>query len=179
MRNVLTFFIILIIFVVCLYIAIQSLAEERNLFKTYFKVIIETYIPTYTSNDSNLKKLKEKNKVSLNALEAIKYLNVKNSDLDMLFYKEIPFEYNNTPFNITLFKAPFLKYKGNVLELGNSYIDSFQDTLLIAQENGLFFSVSSDFHEADLGIDFSLINSNGSGALDADTEFTMTISKSL
>ena len=154
MRNVLTFFIILIIFVVCLYIAIQSLAEERNLFKTYFKVLIETYIPTYTSNDSNLKKLEEKNKVSLNALEAIKYLNVKNSDLDMLFYKEIPFEYNNTPFNITLFKAPFLKYKGNVLELGNSYIDSFQDTLLIAQENGLFFSVSSDFHEADLGIDF-------------------------
>ena len=152
MRNVLTFFIILIIFVVCLYIAIQSLAEERNLFKTYFKVLIETYIPTYTSNDSNLKKLEEKNKVSLNALEAIKYLNVKNSDLDMLFYKEIPFEYNNTPFNITLFKAPFLKYKGNVLELGNSYIDSFQDTLLIAQENGLFFSVSSDFYESALAI---------------------------
>ena len=123
MRNVLTFSIILIIFVGCLYIATQSLAEERNLFKAYFKVLIDTYVPTYTSNDSNLIILEEKNKLSLNALEAIKYLNVEANDLGIFYYKEIPFEYNNSAFNITFFKAPFLKYKGNVLELGNSYID--------------------------------------------------------
>ena len=147
MRNVLTFSIILIIFVGCLYIATQSLAEERNLFKAYLKVLIETYVPTHTSKNSNLKILEEKNNVSVNALEAIKYLNVKSSDLNIIYHKEIPFEYNNIPLKITLFKAPFLKYKGNVLELGNSYIDSFQDTLLIAQENGLFFSVPSNLDE--------------------------------
>ena len=41
------------------------------------------------------------------------------------------------------------------------------------------YSITLSTSAAGLGIDFSLIESNGSGALDADTEFTMTISKSL
>ena len=41
------------------------------------------------------------------------------------------------------------------------------------------YSVTLSTSAAGLGIDFSLINSNGSGALDADTEFAVTISKSL
>ena len=41
------------------------------------------------------------------------------------------------------------------------------------------YSVTLSTSAAGLGIDFSLINSNGSGALDADAEFAVTISKSL
>ena len=41
------------------------------------------------------------------------------------------------------------------------------------------YSITLSTSAAGVGLDFSLINSNGSGALDADTEFTMTISKSL
>ena len=41
------------------------------------------------------------------------------------------------------------------------------------------YSITLSTEAAGVGIDFSLIDSNGSGALDADTEFTMTISKSL
>lgn len=41
------------------------------------------------------------------------------------------------------------------------------------------YSITLSTEAAGLGIDFSLVDSNGSGSLDADTEFTMTISKSL
>ena len=144
MKKILGLLIILLIFSSCLYLGIQSLKEERNLFKAHFNDIVGRYIPTNTQHDMNLKILKSSNKVSSSAIDAIKYLHVRKSDLKLNFNKDVAFEYNGKPFNISFFKAPFLNYKGNKLELGNSYIDTHQDQLLIVQENGLFFSVQID-----------------------------------
>ena len=144
MKKILGLLIILLIFSSCLYLGIQSLKEERNLFKAHFNDLVGRYIPTNTQHDMNLKILKSNNKVSSSAIDAIKYLHVRKSDLKLNFNKDVAFEYNGKPFNISFFKAPFLNYKGNKLELGNSYIDTHQDQLLIVQENGLFFSVQID-----------------------------------
>ena len=134
MKKILGLLIILLIFSSCLYLGIQSLKAERNLFKAYFNDIVGRYIPTNTQHDMNLKILKSNNKVSSSAIDAIKYLHVRKSDLKLNFSNDVAFEYNGKPFNISFFKAPFLNYKGNKLELGNSYIDTHQDQLLIVQE---------------------------------------------
>ena len=108
----------------------------------------------------NLKILKSNNKVSSSAIDAIKYLHVRKSDLKLNFNKDVAFEYNGKPFNISFFKAPFLNYKGNKLELGNSYIDTHQDQLLIVQENGLFFSVQIDAFVGNSVLNVQHIESN-------------------
>tara|TARA_B100000989_G_scaffold298016_1_gene285728 strand:- start:2139 stop:3551 length:1413 start_codon:yes stop_codon:yes gene_type:complete len=144
MKKILGLLIILLIFSSCLYLGIQSLKEERNIFKAYFSDITGRYIPTNTQHDTNLKILKANSKVSSNAIDAIKYLHVRETDLKLNFIKDMAIDYKDEPLNISFFKAPFLNYKGNKLELGNSYIDTHQDQLLIVQENGLFFSVQID-----------------------------------
>ena len=160
MKKILGSLIILLIFSSCLYLAIQSLKEERNLFKAYFIDIVGGYIPTNTQHDTNLEILKANNKVSSSAIDAIKYLHVRKSDLKLNFNRDVAFEYSGEPFNISFFKAPFLNYKGNKLELGNSYIDTYQDQLFIVQENGLFFSVQIDQFENNSVLNVQHIESN-------------------
>ena len=58
MKKILGLLIILLIFSSCLYLGIQSLKEERNLFKAHFNDIVGRYIPTNTQHDMNLKILK-------------------------------------------------------------------------------------------------------------------------
>ena len=55
--------------------------------------------------------LKSNNKVSSSAIDAIKYLHVRKSDLKLNFNKDVAFEYNGKPFNISFSKHHFLTIK--------------------------------------------------------------------
>lgn len=131
-----------------LLLAILSIATfffitNSHALKDAVKSIFKKYVPIYTQEDLYESNKKIKNYLSADFFVSLTAIQSKDEDLILLMDDALlNFQFNDLDFSLKTFSAPFLKYKGTFDTQGTSYLEVFQDDILVMQENGLLFALS-------------------------------------
>ena len=113
----------------------------------YLKAFKNDHLPIYSEQDLSQKLYKSKKDTNREVFKTFEpFLNSKNIDLRLELeqnrhQKEIS---DGSKVEVIKYKANFLNLVKRAPEKGPAYIDFHDDRIIIAQENGLFFSVNRD-----------------------------------
>lgn len=153
------FFSIILIIVVCILFFSNYFNKVFNFIQYQADQYLPRYSQVYIEDSINSATLKAQNE-AFNFFKG--HLNPSSLDLTLTKISDIDLEsLEGKNFHLIKYKANFLNMIKKSSEIGTSYIDFYKDRILIAQENGLFFSIPKGAIEAgDNNIKAIKINSN-------------------
>ncbi|MDC1110384.1 PQQ-dependent sugar dehydrogenase [Gammaproteobacteria bacterium] len=153
------FFSIILIILVCFLFFSNFFSKVYKFIQHQADQYLPRYSQVYIEDSIERATLKAQN-------EALNFFNdhLNPSSIDLTLTKILDIDLKSLEeksFHLTKYKANFLNMIKKSSEIGTSYIDFYKDQILIAQENGLFFSIPKEAIEnGDNNIKAIKINSN-------------------
>ena len=121
-------------------------SQIREIYRS-IKIFKNDHAPIYSEKDLNEKIFETRKNLKKEAFATFKYF-IYEDNLDIGLDKEREVKVrtldNGYSIKVASYKTNFLNLVKRSPEIGPAYLDIYNDNLIIAQENGLFFSTSKD-----------------------------------
>ncbi len=130
------------LFVYAFFTAGDSNSQIRKIYRS-IKVLKNDYAPIYSQKYLNEKVFETKKNLKKEAFATFKdFIYMDSLDISLDKAKEVKVRNldNGESIEITSYETNFLNLVKRFPEIGPAYLDTYNDDLIIAQENGLFFS---------------------------------------